>query len=452
MYDTNEDESELVMVTRRTIAAISIVICWLGAARAEVRSLSILHTNDVHAHLLPSARGQGGFAELATAIRQERARSSGCLVLNAGDLVQGTPVSTIYRGVPVYEIANLLGFDAATLGNHEFDYGWQTTQKFLQIARYPVVAANVVDAGGSLMTRHPYVILTANGVRVAVIGLLTEDMRRLTTASVRGPWRVLPVIETLRRYVAEVRNKSDLIVVLGHLVEREEHAILTSVPEVAISVTGHAHNGMSAETRLDGRGVVRVKGYGEELGRLDLQVDMGQKKLASWDWKRIAIDRGKFTPAADVAREVRRWEGGVTRAVDKPIGESQREFTRAELRHLIERIMAEEMKTDFAFLNSGAIRNTLPRGKLVARHIWNIMPFDNIVVVGRMKGRQLPAALTAGRTVDPDREYTLATTDFTAANQAETGHLGTSGLTFSEDGPLLRDMLITWIERKKVVE
>jgi len=114
--------------------------------------------------------------------------------------------------------------------------------------------------------------------------------------------------------------------------------------------------------------------------------------------------------------------------------------------------MAEEMKTDFAFLNSGAIRNTLPRGRLVARHIWNIMPFDNIVVVGRVKGRQLPAALISGRTVDPDREYTLATTDFTAANQAETGHLGTSGLTFTEDGPLLRDMLITWIERKRVVE
>ena len=435
----------------RLAAAPIAIIAALAPLGAEIRTLTILHTNDLHAHLLPSARGEGGFAELAGAIRRERQNCNSCLLLNAGDLVQGTPVSTIFHGIPVFKLSNLFGFDAATLGNHDFDYGWQTTLKFAEIARYPIVAANVVDENGRLMMKRPYVYLTANGVRVAVIGLLTEDMRRLTTASVRGPWRILPPAETLRRYAAEVRRQADLIVALGHLIEREEHEILTAVPEVPLAITGHAHEGMSAAMRLDGRGVVRVKGYGEELGRLDLRVHVEEKKLLSWEWKRIPITRGKFEPAADMAREVRRWEAEVTKVVDTPIGESRKQFTHAELRRLVERIMAEEMKTDLGFINSGALRDTLRRGRLLARHVWNIMPFDNIVVTGQIKGSQLPPYLTAGRAIEPDRVYTLATTDFTSANQGETGHLGTGDISFTEEGPLLRDMLIEWIKRKKVL-
>ena len=122
-------------------------------ARDAIRSVTILHTNDLHARLLPSDRGDGGFAQMAAAIRRERENCSSCLLLNAGDLVQGTPVSTIFRGVPVYEIANLFGFDAATLGNHEFDYGWQTTTRFLKLARYPTVTANIVDESGKLLAQ-----------------------------------------------------------------------------------------------------------------------------------------------------------------------------------------------------------------------------------------------------------------------------------------------------------
>ena len=78
-------------------------------------------------------------------IRQERQGCRSCLLLNAGDLVQGSPVSTMYRGLPVYEIANLFGFDVSTIGNHDFDYGWQRLREFMKTARYPMVSANVSD-------------------------------------------------------------------------------------------------------------------------------------------------------------------------------------------------------------------------------------------------------------------------------------------------------------------
>ena len=83
--------------------------------------LTILHTNDLHARLAPLTDGRGDFAYLAATIRRERTDCDQCILLNAGDLVQGTPVSTLFHGLPVYEIANLFGYSAATLGNHDFD-------------------------------------------------------------------------------------------------------------------------------------------------------------------------------------------------------------------------------------------------------------------------------------------------------------------------------------------
>jgi len=106
----------------RRLGAIAILLCCpLGA---EVRTLTILHVNDLHARLTPLENKHGGFAYLASAIRRERANCKDCILLNAGDMAQGSPVSTIFHGLPIFEVANLLGFDAATLGNHDFDYGW----------------------------------------------------------------------------------------------------------------------------------------------------------------------------------------------------------------------------------------------------------------------------------------------------------------------------------------
>src|SRR5579864_7653066 len=154
---------------------LAIILFALSVAAQDVRTLTILHSNDLHAHLLPDDQGMGGFAYLATAVRQERAHSAASLYLNAGDLVQGTPVSTLYKGLPIYEIANRLGFDVSTLGNHEFDYGWQRIQDFVKAAKFPVVSSNVVNDAGAILTGKPYVIKTVGGIRVAIIGILLGD-------------------------------------------------------------------------------------------------------------------------------------------------------------------------------------------------------------------------------------------------------------------------------------
>ena len=433
---------------RRLLALL--VLLALPAA-AEIRSLTILHVNDLHARLTPLENHAGGFAYLAAAIRHERANCHDCILLNAGDLVQGTPVSTMFHGTPVYEIGNLLGFDAAALGNHEFDYGWQQTERFLKIANYPIVTANVVNAAGKLMTAEPYVILTVNKLRVAVIGVMTDTLHDVTAPKSLGDWHTVPAIETARKYAAELKDKSDLIVVLGHIAPAEERQFLSTATEVPVLVTGHAHTGIGEAVTENGRIQVRVKGYGAELGRLDLQVDTEKKAPVEWHWKRIAIDSTAIEPAGDVAEAVKHWEGKVSAAVDKPLAISKKEFTKRELKALIEQALRDETGADFAWMNMGGIRDVLPEGRLLVRHIWDIMPFDNEVVVGTFKGRDLPAVVVGEREIDPDRDYTLAVSDFTAANQQTAENLRTTGLKFPKNAGVMRDMLIDWFRNKKVV-
>lgn len=434
--------------TRRR--AMLLLLAAAACLAGQTRPLTILHTNDLHARLLPLEDGRGGFAQLAAVIRQERQGCGSCLLLNAGDLVQGSPVSTLYRGLPVYEIANLFGFDVATLGNHDFDYGWQRLRQFMKTARYPVVSANVSDGQGALLAKKPYVVRKVGGLRVAVIGAATEDLGSLTTPKLLGPWRVLPLAPAVRRYAREARRHADFVVLLAHITEAEEKQLLAEAPEVPVIVTGHTHHGIPAAIERDGRVAVRARAYTEELGRLDLQVETNTGRVASWKWRVIPVAGAK--PAADVARRVERWEREVSKVVDVPIAESRRDFTKAEVRAMMEAAMRERLGADFAFMNMGGVRDVFPRGRILARHVWNIMPFDNKVVVGRFKGSRLPEAATRGAAVDPEREYTLATSDFSAANQASRTELNTTGLLFSEEGPLLRDVLLDWVKARKVLQ
>jgi 2',3'-cyclic-nucleotide 2'-phosphodiesterase (5'-nucleotidase family) len=124
-----------------------------------------------------------------------------------------------------------------------------------------------------------------------------------------------------------------------------------------------------------------------------------------------------------------------------------------DLRRMIETAMAEESGADIAWINSGNVRGFLPQGRLLARHVWDVLPFDNFIVVGTFKGSDLPARVKREfPDLQPDRMYKLATTDFTAANQASRDEFGESGFKFPVKARLQRDAMIDWVKKKKVLE
>ncbi len=432
------------------------LICCLTALAvtqlsAEIRTLTILHTNDLHSRLTPLDNHHGGFAYLAAQIRHEREGCTDCILLNAGDLAQGSPVSTMFRGAPIFEIANMLGFDAATLGNHDFDYGWQQTKNFVEMSKYPIVSSNIVDSKNELITPKPWVILKVNGLRVGIIGAMTDDLHSLTFPANLGDFHTTPSVETVRKYAAELKGQCDIVVLVAHINGQEEQAMLKE-QDVAVTVSGHIHTGLDHELTNGNHVLVRVKSYGEELGRLELKIDTEKKAPISWTWKKIVIESDKITPAADVAAQVKVWEDKAAVVVDQPIGVSNRQVSKPELKKMLEQAMMEATGADFSWMNAGGVRDILPKGQLLLRYVWNIMPFDNLVVWGTFKGRDLPAVVTAGHQIDPDKDYKLAVSDFTAANQDSAENLRSKGLEFPNQAGLVRDALADWIRKRKVIE
>ena len=436
---------------KRALLCFSIVALVSAQLRAEVRTLTILHTNDLHSRLSPLENHHGGFAYVAAAIRHEREGCTDCILLNAGDLAQGSPVSTIYKGMPVFEIANMFGFDAATLGNHDFDYGWEQAKKFVEMAKYPIVSANIADSNSQLLTPKPWVILKVNGLRIGVIGAMTDDLHILQFPALLGDFHTIPSVATVHKYAAELKPRCDLVVLVGHINPSEEQAFLKE-PDVPVIISGHTHSGLTHEMTNGDHVMVRVKSYGEEIGRLELKVDTEKKAPVSEVWKKILIDDDKITPAPDVAAEVKVWEDKVSAIVDTPIGTSNRQLSKTDVKALLEEAMKQAGHADFGFMNAGGVRDTLPKGEILLRYVWNIMPFDDRIVVGTFKGSDLPAVIKAGRQIDPDKTYRLAVSDFTAATQDAPENLRTTGLQFPEEVGLIRDALADLIRQRKVIE
>lgn len=440
----------------RRIACLWIAFGSLAAfGQDSVRALSILHSNDLHAQLSPNPDGSGGFAYLATAVRHEREGCTTCIYLSAGDMVQGTPVSTVYRGEPIYRIANLLGFDAGTLGNHEFDAGSRGVARYQHIAHFPLVSANVVTAAGQPATGKAYVILNVGGLRVGIIGAAMGDLvGGHITAEDLAPWHVTPVVETMRRTAREIRPRADLVIALMHVDEVEAAAVLAEAPEIDVLILGHVHEGYTEIKQNGHRYAVEGKAYGAELGRLDLRFDTAKREIVSAEWKRISIDSRTLAPAPDVQREIAKWEAKVAPVVDVPIGEARRAIPREELVQMLDQAMAEATGADFGFATTGEVPKPLAAGPLKIRQIWEVMPYDNRVVTGRFKGSDLPAKLAEGHAIDPQREYRVVMSAFDSETQATSLGLpaGQPPLKFGPPGPIQRDLMVNWVRKKKVLE
>ena len=418
-----------------------LLLAALAAQCANVERVTILHLNDLHARLLSDEQGRGGFAHVATAIARERANTENAVVLHAGDMVQGSPVSTIFEGTPVFEAANRLGFDAHCLGNHEFDYGWEKIADFQRVTNAPILAANVVDDQGKRLV-PPTAVLSAGGLQIGVVGALTPGLARLIKPSQAGPWRAAPLVESLRAPVAEMNAAADLVVVLGHLFDDEDEAILRGLPDVDVLVGGHDHGGRNTELVIDGRLGVKLRPYGRELGRLDIAVGRYAGQNVQHRWRRIPVSQDRFPADADVAALVDHWESKVSELVDIEIAKCDRALGRDEVKGLIERALREATGAQIAYMNRGGVRDSLTQGTVMARHIWNILPFDNLLVEAAVRGNQLPEEARAGQVVERDRMYRFVTNDYVA------GLPEFAGIDFKTSDLTLRDAVLDWVETR----
>ncbi len=271
-----------------------LLLLLLAATQLQAREthLIVLHTNDVHSRIEPhdaSSRyaGKGGVLRREVAIRQIRQEAKDCgaqvLLLDAGDFVQGTPYFNLFHGKVEVELMNRLAYDAATLGNHEFDCGIDALAKMLRKADFPIVNCNydLTDTPLAKMVQ-PYIVLRKGPLKIGIVAV-GVNLQNLVIPSKREGWVYRDAIVQAESCAALLKEQGcDLVVCLSHLGYSSRGACDIELAEnsrhIDLIIGGHSHTFLKAPktfTNLDGRPVL-VTQMGKDgiyLGRIDLMIE-----------------------------------------------------------------------------------------------------------------------------------------------------------------------------------
>ncbi len=460
-----------------TIIAFSSV----GAAAPYTTELVILHTNDTHGHPLKffeyPAPDVGGLPARATLVQQIRNQYQNVLLLDAGDFNTGRPESNFFKAEPEILGYNYLGYDAVTLGNHEFDNSPEVLANQMKAADFPFLSANVKDISGKTIAK-PYIIKKYKGFKVAILGLTTK-----TAEIVGNPENVKKFIfedevKVAQTLVPKLRKKADLVIALVHLGidptdETGSKRLAKMVPGIDLIVDGHSHTQLNEPLYINKVPIVQAKCWGLYLGKGIMIIE--NKKVTGFKWELIPVNLQEKVKMLDggsesrfIATEIKEdqsllnllkpYAEKVDQVLSEVIGTAEAVFSQGNVRkeetalgNLVADAMLWQTKclnTDFAIQNGGGIRADLPAGTICKKTIYEILPFDNSVVVVSIKGSDLlplfdyiattpgkgafpqvsegisftintkigkcEDILIKGEPIDPERVYRIATNSFMA--------------------------------------
>ncbi|MFO1352149.1 MAG: 5'-nucleotidase C-terminal domain-containing protein [Gammaproteobacteria bacterium] len=399
----------------------------LGAAQPAYQ-LTLLHTNDTHSHHEPQASGEGGTARQAAVVKQIRATVANTLLVDAGDRFTGTLFHKYYAGKDNIQVMNALGYDAMTLGNHEFDNGVETLAGFVGGLRFPVVVANLDVSRTPLLAAKiaPSTILWVGGEKIGLIGLITAD-----TPEVTMNFAGKQDITWHRDYAARVNAESqrlqaqgvNKIILITHIGLSEDQALAAQVSGVDVIVGGHSHTLLSntfkaagdnayptAVNDADGNPlyIVQAGDRNRYLGRLDLEFDaQGKVTRARGDTillsEYIAPDPAVQTLLARLAEPVNKLKQTALSSMTGKVVTSEISLTNADCRTaecLLGDLIADAMRADtgaqIAIQNGGGIRADIDPGPVTIGEVLSVLPFGNTIATFKLRGADLKTALENG--------------------------------------------------------
>ncbi len=244
------------MTLRKTVLLYMLLLFTAIGANAQ-KQLHILHTNDTHSCIMPlnpnladtAVAGRGGFLRRVAMIKEERAKNPDLLLIDSGDFSQGSPFYTMFKGDVEVGLMNLMGYDAVTIGNHEFDFGLENMARIFKMAKFPVVCANY-DFTGTCVEGlvKPYVIIKRNGLKIGLFGLSPQLEGLVDLSKCKGVTYLDP-IEVGNRVAAELKHdkKCDVVICVSHLGwlrpdEMGDQKLLASSKDIDLVLGGHSHS------------------------------------------------------------------------------------------------------------------------------------------------------------------------------------------------------------------
>ncbi|WP_052340020.1 bifunctional metallophosphatase/5'-nucleotidase [Gorillibacterium massiliense] len=434
------------------------------------KRITILHVNDVHSRVEATAKSIG-YAKISGIIKEVKKTNPNTLVLDAGDTLHGQTIANLQRGESIVDILNVIGLDAAATGNHDYNYGYKRLVELSKKANYPFLAANVYKDDGTRLF-DPYIIKEMDGVKVAIFGLATpETLYKTHPKNVEGLTFTDPT-EEAKKIVAELKDKSDVIIALTHL-GLDQSSVDTSrkiaenVKGVDVIIDGHSHTMLEHGLVVGDTLIAQTGEYGENLGEVNIYLDKNNNitSKSAFLFSRSAADYYAW-PDPAVDEIIAKVKASQDTVLSEVVGSTkvdlvgEREVVRvgeSNLGHLITDAMLEESGADVALTNGGGIRASIPAGDITKGQVVTVLPFGNYIQTKSVTGADIKAALEHGvrsypsslggfphvagvtftldaskpageRVSDvkikgnplvPDKKYVLATNDFMAAGGDE---------------------------------
>ena len=400
-----------------------------AALEPDTVCVSILHTTDLHGHILPTAdyngnTDYGGLARCAAQIRQWRRQNPNSILIDVGDVYQGTEVSLRNKGTLMIDLFNHLKYDAWIVGNHEFDWGIETFIDALQRSTMPVLAANTLlngkPAGASSDSQHPFakiqpfILKEIAGIKLAIIGVTTPGMPFwLGPEFTRGIEFQSPV-EPVRRAIATAKREgADTIVLSGHMglkmrtggddFANTVMALTSEFQDAAVFIAGHTHQAIPSRL-TNGMLFTQADHFGIHVGRVDLLFDRNSKKLLHREaacevmdhrvhCDHVIVSRAKSelvesdaalsSPVGELAETLRsRSRPGVPGDVERLIGAA-----------ITEALLERNAPVDGVMHGAFDDKATFAAGPKTLNDIWNLLPYENYIVTGQLSAEEIKAVM-----------------------------------------------------------
>ncbi len=409
---------KLLVLSLVIVLVVGLVPMVSAGSDEETFALTIMHTNDTHAHHQPNRHGYGGVARQMTVVKQIRAQVENSLLLDAGDRFTGTLFHQQYLGQDNVQIMNMLGYDAMTLGNHEFDKGDVVLGMFIDGLDFPVVSANV-DASASEPLADKiasYVVLEVGGEKIGITGATIPETAILSSPSENVVFNDVAssVQDVVDQMTEEGINK---IILLTHIGYNGDLALAPQLSGVDVIVGGHSHtllsnmytDGVAAYPQeLESASgepilVVQAGEHNEYLGRLDLEFD-ADGVLTDWDGDVILLSQ-YITPDPAMQALIDALGAPIEELKQTVIGEAavelvgERGVCRTEecnMGNLITDAIRADTGAQIALQNGGGIRASIPAGEVTLGQVLTVLPFGNLISTLELKGSDVLAALENG--------------------------------------------------------
>lgn len=408
--------------------------------------LTLLYTADVHSRIDPfpaafyhkTYAGKGGLARIATMARELKKQNPNSLLLDSGDYLQGTPYFNFFKGDVELKAYQQAGFDAITIGNHEFDNGVPALRKALENFSGPIITTNVTfspDMG------QRYAVLKAGNLRVGVFGLMTEVSGLVTPPNFQTAKYYDPV-KVAQAAVEKLSKEADIIVCMSHVgivppwseedpaahssSKITDEVIAQKVPGIDVILSGHTHAMVSNPIVIrsgNHRTLIVAPGYGGGfLGKLDLVVKDGQVQQYNNALVPLASN---VAGAADVENIIAPYRAKMNQTVKQKIGTAQGDFRRyagADYESSLNNLMADatlaaarkiDPEVEFGISSSGTPRNYIVSGPITIEDAYYALPFDNKVVIVEAKGDKVVQMLTTQRRWTDNKRHSIANASYT---------------------------------------